>query len=324
MAKLESPTTENLTNQDHHDIDDDDDQLNSSDKIVPTIDEPTTSETTQLSNDSSKAMINSSNTNYDLQNLIRNDVKKYINTTIPQDHSGFIQCHIKREREGITKGFSTTFTLYADGQNENDKVFLLIARRHLTIGRHLEYFIGTNAETAKHLNDENSIAKLRGINISGTEYILYDHQNTPSNEQNKQQSAAILYDEHIFGSIEPRKLIILLADTEKHIRLLKEGETIINEYRAGRATDLIELKNKTPTYDEESKTYRLNFNQNRVRQPSHKNFQLIRLTGDQSEYVVMEFGRIDDNNFALDYRHPLTAIQAFGIALSAFHNRFLA
>ncbi len=36
----------------------------------------------------------------------------------------------------------------------------------------------------------------------------------------------------------------------------------------------------------------------------------------------MEFGRIDDSNFALDYRHPLTAIQAFGIALSSFHNRF--
>jgi tubby-related protein 1 len=35
----------------------------------------------------------------------------------------------------------------------------------------------------------------------------------------------------------------------------------------------------------------------------------------------MQFGRIDENNFALDYRYPLTAIQAFAIALSSFHNR---
>lgn len=38
--------------------------------------------------------------------------------------------------------------------------------------------------------------------------------------------------------------------------------------------------------------------------------------------TVMQFGRIDENNFALDYRYPLTAVQAFGIALSSFHNRF--
>ncbi len=37
--------------------------------------------------------------------------------------------------------------------------------------------------------------------------------------------------------------------------------------------------------------------------------------------VAMQFGRIDENNFALDYRYPLTAIQAFAIALSSFHNR---
>ena len=40
------------------------------------------------------------------------------------------------------------------------------------------------------------------------------------------------------------------------------------------------------------------------------------------ESIVMQFGRMDENNFALDYRFPLTAVQAFGIALSSFHNRF--
>ena len=35
----------------------------------------------------------------------------------------------------------------------------------------------------------------------------------------------------------------------------------------------------------------------------------------------MQFGRINENNFALDYRYPLTALQAFAIALAAFHSR---
>lgn len=38
--------------------------------------------------------------------------------------------------------------------------------------------------------------------------------------------------------------------------------------------------------------------------------------------VAMQFGRIDENNFALDYRYPLTAAQAFAIALGSFHRWF--
>ncbi len=74
---------------------------------------------------------------------------------------------------------------------------------------------------------------------------------------------------------------------------MKEGETIIDEWRSGHSTNLIEIKNKMPTYDEgyfisnlfffyktnslnlENKTYTLNLHENRVIQPSHKNFQLI-------------------------------------------------
>jgi len=39
------------------------------------------------------------------------------------------------------------------------------------------------------------------------------------------------------------------------------------------------------------------------------------------EEVVMQFGRIDDDTFICDYRYPLSAIQAFGFALSSFDSR---
>ncbi len=45
-----------------------------------------------------------------------------MNTTIPKDYSDFVQCHIKRDKEGITKGFTTTFSLFFDGYNENNQV----------------------------------------------------------------------------------------------------------------------------------------------------------------------------------------------------------
>lgn len=83
--------------------------------------------------------------------------------------------------------------------------------------------------------------------------------------------------------------------------------------------------------------------QNRIKQSSHKNFQLITLDDNlrmflfrietfsliflfcffiEENNIAMQFGRIDDQNFSLDYRYPLTAIQAFAIGLSSFHSRF--
>ncbi|CAF3809436.1 unnamed protein product [Rotaria sordida] len=301
MSNPESQTTENLTAEDRHDIDEDNDQANAAHKIIPAIHGPPVvpeenKPDIQLSKESSKTNINQSkDSNFDVQNLIQNDLKKYVNTPVPKDYSDFVQCHVKRVREGFTKGFESIFTMHFDGQNENNQTFLLSARKHITIGGHAEYFIGIDSENpSKTLNDDNSLAALKGINITGSEYIIYDHQNSSTDQRNKQQSGAIIY----------------------------AGETIIDEWRSGRSTDLIQMQNKAPTYDEKSKTYTLKLHDSRIKLPSHKNFQLIFPNDNHDENAVMQFGRIDDNNFALDYRHPLTAIQAFAIALSSFHNRF--
>ncbi|KHJ45894.1 hypothetical protein D918_04106 [Trichuris suis] len=40
-----------------------------------------------------------------------------------------------------------------------------------------------------------------------------------------------------------------------------------------------------------------------------------------AEYVIMQFGRISDNIFSMDYSYPLCALQAFGIALSSFDGK---
>jgi hypothetical protein len=92
----------------------------------------------------------------------------------------------------------------------------------------------------------------------------------------------------------------------------------------------------------ESSGYALKFDgKNRVTKPSIKNFvivieneernysyhsniQIIKNTffiGLDREKVVMQFGRMGDNEFSCDFRYPLTLMQAFGIALSAFDSR---
>jgi len=70
------------------------------------------------------------------------------------------------------------------------------------------------------------------------------------------------------------------------------------------------MHNKAPLWNEGSQVYQLDFG-GRVTQESAKNFQ-IEYLGKQ----VMQFGRIDANAYTLDFQYPLTAIQAFSVALA--------
>jgi hypothetical protein len=39
------------------------------------------------------------------------------------------------------------------------------------------------------------------------------------------------------------------------------------------------------------------------------------------DYIVMQFGRIDQDVFTCDFSYPMCALQAFGIALSSFDGK---
>jgi tubby-related protein 1 len=104
--------------------------------------------------------------------------------------------------------------------------------------------------------------------------------------------------------------------------------------------NILELHNKTPIWNEDTQSYVLNFH-GRVTQASVKNFQIVHDNDGNFfeifcsfesliksvyfffsvDYIVMQFGRIDDDVFTCDYNYPMCAIQAFGIALSSFDDK---
>lgn len=40
-----------------------------------------------------------------------------------------------------------------------------------------------------------------------------------------------------------------------------------------------------------------------------------------ADYIIMQFGRVAEDVFTMDYRYPMCALQAFGIALSSFDSK---
>nr|CAB3464735.1 unnamed protein product [Digitaria exilis] len=86
----------------------------------------------------------------------------------------------------------------------------------------------------------------------------------------------------------------------------------------------LDLKNKAPRWHEHLQCWCLNFH-GRVTVASVKNFQLVATAGSggpwgvgDEETVILQFGKIEDDAFTMDYRQPLSPFQAFAICLTSF------
>ena len=89
------------------------------------------------------------------------------------------------------------------------------------------------------------------------------------------------------------------------------------------------LRNKAPRWHEHLQCWCLNFH-GRVTVASVKNFQLVAapdpgqaggVVGDD-ETVLLQFGKVGDDMFTMDYMQPLSAFQAFAICLTSFGTKF--
>jgi hypothetical protein len=141
------------------------------------------------------------------------------------------------------------------------------------------------------------------------------------------EAGNVSYKFNLLKSRGPRRMICSLKSTvslsmdessDKSFDVLK---THSKEQAASAYTI---LKNKAPRWHEHLQCWCLNFH-GRVTVASVKNFQLV-ATVDQSqpggkgdeETVLLQFGKVGDDTFTMDYRQPLSAFQAFAICLTSF------
>lgn len=82
---------------------------------------------------------------------------------------------------------------------------------------------------------------------------------------------------------------------------------------------LLVLQNRPPWWNEDLGAFVLNFG-GRVSVASVKNFQLC--DRNDHDYVMLQFGRIQGrHSFTMDFQYPLTAVQAFAIAISSLQSK---
>ena len=156
----------------------------------------------------------------------------------------------------------------------------------------------------------------------------------PSASDVRSELGAVLYETNVLGTRGPRKMTVLVPRVGGGGSASPEGagptlrasfkpdggsESMLELHKKGQRDARFQVyHNKSPDWNEQLGAYCLNFN-GRVTEASVKNFQLVE--GDEGEEIVLQFGKVDDNEFTMDFKYPMCALQAFGICLSSFDGK---
>lgn len=205
-----------------------------------------------------------------------------------------------------------------------EKVFLLSGIKRKAKGSS-NYVITTSSEILTDGENIPYLAKLRA-NFVGTNFTIFDNgrnhtDSTDVTKELRKELGLVVYDTNLLGWKGPRKMTVYIPsiDPETGLRTefqpTAEADTLPERVKMNDLTNLLELKNKQPTWNSISQSYVLDF-KSRVTQASVKNFQIVH--DRDINYIIMQFGRIEDDTFNMDFQYPMSAVQAFAIALSSF------
>uniref|UniRef100_A0A1A7Z4R8 Tubby-like protein n=3 Tax=Iconisemion striatum TaxID=60296 RepID=A0A1A7Z4R8_9TELE len=245
----------------------------------------------------------------------------------PAPRNVTVKCRITRDKKGMDRGLYPTYYMHME-REDSKKVFLLAGRKRKK-SKTSNYLISVDA-TDLSRGGESFIGKLRS-NLMGTKFTVYDNGTNPSKNLGalleestmRQELAAVCYETNVLGFKGPRKMTVVIPGMNMNfervpVRPQSEQESLVSRWQNNSMDNLIELHNKAPVWNDDTQSYVLNFH-GRVTQASVKNFQIVH--DNDPDYIVMQFGRIAEDVFTLDYNYPMCALQAFAIGLSSFDSK---
>ena len=248
----------------------------------------------------------------------------------------FVQCLLVRDvTSGPRERYRLSFQLPSHGGNGKATVVpAMVAQKENSIGGHYNLFDLSRAgpEAALTKKAGHFVGKLRQdvkggsgrrrksslaifakksmSETAATSTVSYTLLNA---NKDKEKLAVYIYDAP--GLVTqwregqpPRKLRAILASGQSNC-----GDTAVvpDDWTKPNQQAVVELKTKEPFFDVGQ--YRLNF-RGRATVPSVKNFQLE----DDEGKVLLQFGRVSDHKFHLDFCHPFCPATAFAAVLTQF------
>ena len=229
-----------------------------------------------------------------------------------------VQCVVLRDRSNLM------YPSYELKLQDTDQTLVVAKKLSMGASSSYHFFDMTQRQTGKVLSkkSENYLGKLRSVNSGRTEYILL------SSTSDRLELAGFMYDRQdvlsqLSESSQPRKLFVVLpfldssgAPEVNRMTDKNQKVSLAEGLRTNDSSQLDEMHTfgtKIPVLVDGN--FRLNF-RGRVTVPSVKNFQLV--TTDEFN-IILQFGKVSDVKFHLDFKAPFNALQAFAVALSQFN-----
>eukprot|EP00457_Paulinella_chromatophora_P009024 gb/GEZN01009075.1/.p1 GENE.gb/GEZN01009075.1/~~gb/GEZN01009075.1/.p1 ORF type:complete len:411 (-),score=50.95 gb/GEZN01009075.1/:129-1316(-) len=269
-------------------------------------------------------------------------LRKFLTT--PVKPGAVMQCFVKRNKSGAKGAIFPTYELY-DEANKKDPEFLCACKRKLG-SKDSNYILSLSKQSFE--KDIMFLGKLRG-NLKGTEYMIWEGDVTKGGDEGdhlsydkedhmlKNEIGCAIYAQQAklsFLSKVPRKMTLILPrrdvgpdgkektyeHKEKHSVLAQEYRKVqVGESKSGgklqaQNAPLI-LVNKEPIFNTQVNAYVLDF-KGRVSEASVKNFQLV--DRNNADVVLLQFGRVGSDKFNMDFRYPLSPMQAFLACITTF------
>jgi tubby-related protein 1 len=255
-----------------------------------------------------------------------------------------LRCRVERRKSGLL-GTSMNYAMIL----EEGECMMLTAKRHLRANGAASFDIYVAPPAGAPEDASICVAKLQG-SFLGTEYVLigagmeeggssvgpensavtYGFSDAADKKRNSNaarlgagkggEMGAIVYNPNIMGTKGPRKATVILP------KLVPSGKSawelqpsvvngaLVARHRQGDTSECIVLRNRPPRWNAALGAYCLHFG-GRVTHASVKNIQLI--ADDDAERILLQFGRVGDDSFTLDYQFPVTPLQAFAVALAS-------
>ncbi|CAK4666504.1 unnamed protein product [Aphanomyces euteiches] len=263
----------------------------------------------------------------------------------PLKNSPTIQCYVERDKSGINM-MRPIYRLFLNDSNQ----FLLGAQKR-SKNKTSNYLLSMDRSPT----DRRSaliVGKLRS-NWSGASYTIYDHGLNPNKTSLDSNVRCLLGTiDFTYDKMGPGRMAIRVPKVNSVGVPAAIRDKICTDGSDGDELDklmednCLKLRNKRPKYDEKARGHVLNFG-GRVTMSSIKNFQLEcdnhrhdddtatdENEIDDSNDVILQFGRVScqppgpheqcschKNRFHLDFKYPLSAMQAFAICLAAMDGK---
>lgn len=237
------------------------------------------------------------------------------------DKHGAYACHLERRRVSGPIHNSTHFILRSEASNE-----IIMAACHIEGSS--EFTFASSYPSSFARTDPDFLGYIE-CNFLGTTFIIYDHGIKAQDpaalafpELVQGEHGAIIYQPNVLGRV-PNSMTVLAPDRRRD---LPPGPSLVKRYESSSLDGIFQLHTVKPIWNESTQTWKMDFG-GRVETASKKNFKLQRVNGpniqDPSKDWLMLFGKVSKHRFSLDFKYPLTVVQAMSIAMTTFADKLL-